>query len=72
MMKRRKERVKELALLPQQAKRIMAIDPKTNRVVSIYRNMYNAERSLGICNIRDALYGVKELVGGLKWSWVYA
>lgn len=67
----RMERVKELHLTPSQYKRVVAIDPKSGRVVSIYRNIYAAQTGLHISGVRDAIFGLREMAGGYKWQWLY-
>ena len=67
----RMERVKELHLTPSQYKRVVAIDPKSGRVVSIYRNIYTAQSRLHISGVRDAIFGLREMAGGYKWQWLY-
>ena len=67
----RTERVKELHLTPSECKRVVAIDPRSGRVVSIYRNIYAAQTRLHISGVQDAIFGLREMAGGYKWQWLY-
>ena len=67
----RKAHVKEMDLPPKLARCIIALNPATNDIVGMYPNVYKAQQATGLNKIMDAVLGLREMVGGYKWAWIF-